>query len=56
MAEEPAHHSVISVDGDSVSYTGAGTTIDAGDEVRANARLDILGNRVWAIVFSVKMQ
>jgi hypothetical protein len=42
------------VDGDAASYT-AGTTIDAGDGNVANAQLNINGDSVWAILFSVKM-
>ncbi len=42
------------VDGDAVSFT-AGTTIDAGDSNSANAQLDINGDSVWAILFSVKL-
>jgi hypothetical protein len=37
-----------------VSYTG-GTTIDAGDGTVGNAQLNINGDSVWAILFSVKM-
>jgi hypothetical protein len=43
------------VDGDVVSYTGAGTTVDAGDGTVGNAQLNINGDAVWAILFSVKM-
>jgi hypothetical protein len=43
------------VDGDVASYTGAGTTIDAGDGNVANAQLNINSDSVWAILFSVKM-
>jgi hypothetical protein len=42
------------VDGDVASFT-AGTTIDAGDGNTANAQLNINGDTVWAILFSVKM-
>jgi hypothetical protein len=42
-------------DVDVVSYTGAGTSIDAGDGNVGNLQLDINGNAVWAILFSVKM-
>ena len=41
------------VDGDVVSNTGA--NIDAGDGNVANLQLDINADRVWAILFSVKM-
>ena len=42
------------VDGDVASFT-AGTTIDAGDGNAANAQLNINGDSVWAILFSVEM-
>ncbi len=42
------------VDGDVASFT-AGTTIDAGDGNAANAQLNINGDTVWAILFSVEM-
>jgi hypothetical protein len=42
------------VDGDVASFT-AGTTVDAGDENTGNAQLNINGDSVWAILFSVKM-
>jgi hypothetical protein len=41
------------LDGDVVSF--AGVTIDAGDGNAANAQLNINGDSVWAILFSVKM-
>ncbi len=44
------------VDGDVVSYTVGSTTIDAGDRVQTNAQLDIPGNRVWAVLFTVRLQ
>lgn len=44
------------VDADVASYTGATTTIDAGDQNVANGQLDIAANRVWAMVFTVRMQ
>jgi len=40
--------------GDVASYVG--TTIDVGDAAQANAQLDILGSRVWAVSFTVTMQ
>jgi len=40
--------------GDDVASYGA-LTVDAGDENVANAQLDIGGNLVWAILFSVTM-
>ena len=43
------------VDGDVASYTAVGATIDAGDGTAANAQLNINGDSVWAILFSVKM-
>lgn len=42
-------------DGDVGSYTGAGTTIDAGDGNAGNAQLDINSDSVWAMLFSVKL-
>ena len=41
------------VDGDVASITGS--TIDAGNQNVANLQLDIDANKVWAILFSVKM-
>ena len=43
------------VDGDVAGLTG-GNTIDAGDQNQANVQLDIAANRIWALLFSVKMQ
>lgn len=43
------------IDGDVASYTGAGTVIDVGDGTAANAQLNINGDAVWAVMFSVKM-
>ncbi len=43
------------VDGDVASYTGASSSVDAGNENVANLQLDINANTVWAILFSVKM-
>ena len=43
------------VDGDVVSYTGAGLSVDAGNENVANLQLDINATAVWALLFSVKM-
>ncbi len=40
-------------DGDVASF--AGTTIDAGDGNAGNAQLDINGDSVWAILFTVKI-
>jgi hypothetical protein len=42
------------VDGDVVSF-GA-DIIDAGDENAGNAQLDIQGSRIWALIFTVKME
>lgn len=42
------------VDGDAVSHSG--NTIDAGNQSMGNAQLNILANRVWAVVFTVKVQ
>ena len=41
------------VDSDIASYSGA--SIDAGDGNVANLQLVINANRVWAIMFSVKI-
>ena len=43
------------IDGDAASYTGVGTTIDAGNGNVGNLQLDINGSAVWAILFSAKM-
>ncbi len=43
------------VDGDVASYTGASTSVDAGNENVANLQLDINADAVWALLFSVKM-
>jgi hypothetical protein len=42
-------------DGDVASYTGASTSVDAGNGNVANLQLDINGSAVWAILFSAKM-
>ncbi len=42
------------VNGDVVSFTGV--TLDVGNQNAANAQLDIAGGKVWAVVFTVKMQ
>lgn len=41
-------------DGDSVSHTAG--TIDAGNQNAANGQLDISANKLWVILFSVKIQ
>jgi uncharacterized repeat protein (TIGR01451 family) len=41
------------VDGDTSSF--AGVTIDAGNQVAGNARLDAAANKVLAVVFTVRM-
>ncbi len=41
------------VDGDVVSYTGS--TLDIGDAIVANNQLDILAEKIWAVVFTVKI-
>lgn len=41
-------------DGDVASI--AGSTIDIGNQYAANGQLDILGGKVWAVLFTVKMQ
>ncbi len=43
------------VDGDIASYTGASTSVDAGDGNVANPQLNINADAVWAVLFSVKM-
>ncbi len=43
------------VDGDVGSYTGASTSVDAGNENVANLQLDIYANAVCEILFSAKM-
>jgi hypothetical protein len=42
-------------DGDVASYTGASSSVDAGNGNVANLQLDINGSAVWAILFSAKM-
>ena len=42
------------VDGDVVRFTGV--TLDIGDQSAAHAQLDIAGSRVWAVVFTIRMQ
>ncbi len=42
-------------DADVASYRGASLSVDTGDGNVANLQLDINGNAVWAILFSVKM-
>ena len=42
------------IDADVASVTGA--TINVGDRFAANGQLDIDGNRVWALLFTVRMQ
>jgi hypothetical protein len=44
------------IDGDVVSYTAGSSTIDAGNDAVANAQLDIIGNSVWALLFTVEVQ
>ncbi len=43
------------VDGDVTSYTGASSSVDAGNSTEANLQLDINADAVWAILFSAKM-
>ena len=43
------------VDGDVASYTGGTLSVDAGNSTEANLQLDIAADKVWAILFSVKM-
>ncbi len=42
------------VDGDVVSFSGV--TLDIGNQNAANAQLDIAGSKVWAVVFSARIQ
>jgi hypothetical protein len=42
--------------GDVASYTAATTTIDVGNQHVANKQLDIPAGKVWAVLFTVKMQ
>jgi len=45
------------VDTDEASYDGGSRTIDLGDQNNAdNAQLDLAGDRVWALVFTILMQ
>jgi len=42
---------------DEASYTAGTTTIDLGNQnVAGNSQLDIAASKVWAVIFSVKMQ
>ena len=43
------------VDGDIASYTGAGSTVDAGNGNLGNLQLNISADAVWAMLFTVKM-
>ena len=43
------------VDGDVASYTGASSSVDAGNSTEANLQLDINADAVWAILFSTKI-
>jgi hypothetical protein len=42
------------LDGDAVNF--AGVTLDVGNENVANAQLDIAGSKVWAVIFSFRIQ
>ena len=42
------------VNADLVSFTGV--TLDVGNANAANAQLDIAAGKVWAVVFTVRMQ
>ncbi|MCA9756181.1 MAG: hypothetical protein KDA27_10285 [Candidatus Eisenbacteria bacterium] len=44
------------VDGDGVSYTGGSQRIDAGNQNVANAQVDVPADRVWAILFDVRIR
>jgi len=50
-----AANSSNAVDGDVASYTGVGSTVDAGDENVANQQLNINADAAWATLFTVKM-
>ena len=42
---------------DEASYTGGTTTIDLGNQnVVTNSQLDVAASKVWAVLFTVKMQ
>jgi len=43
------------VDGDVASYAVPTTTVTAGNESVANLRLDLAAQRVWAMVFTVRI-
>jgi hypothetical protein len=42
------------VDGDVVSFTGV--TVDIGNSSVANTQLDIAAGKVWAVLFTMRMQ
>ncbi|MEZ4648027.1 MAG: DUF2341 domain-containing protein [Candidatus Eisenbacteria bacterium] len=44
------------VDGDGVSYTGGSQRIDAGNQNVANAQVNVSADRVWAILFDVRIR
>ena len=44
------------IDADVVNYTAGTTTIEAGNATSANGQLNIAGNKVWAMLFTVTMQ
>ena len=45
------------IDADEGSYDGGTRTIDVGDQNNANnSQLDLAADRVWALVFTVRMQ
>ena len=62
-AEEDNLHAILSpktpltdvVDTDVVSYSSGSATVDAGDESQANLQLNIAGQRVWAMLFTVRV-
>jgi len=41
--------------GDEVSYTSGTLTVEAGDRVSANLRLDVNANTLWALLFEAKI-
>jgi uncharacterized repeat protein (TIGR01451 family) len=44
------------IDGDVVSYSSGTTTVEAGNRLQANGQLDIAANKVFVILFAVKIQ
>lgn len=44
------------VNADVVRYSSGATTIEAGNRTQANTQLNIAANKVWVILFTVKIQ